>query len=57
MAGLYELWPYPANDKDNPARWKWTMTVLSTVVILRRPADMADDLRFCLLEVVGRQSQ
>jgi putative SOS response-associated peptidase YedK len=30
MAGLYELWPDPDKDTDDPARWVWTMTVLTT---------------------------
>jgi putative SOS response-associated peptidase YedK len=30
MAGLYELWPDPDKEPDDPARWVWTMTVLTT---------------------------
>lgn len=30
MAGLYELWRDPAKSDDDPARWKWTTTVLTT---------------------------
>ena len=30
MAGLYELWPDPAKAEDDPNRWLWTMTVLTT---------------------------
>lgn len=30
MAGLYELWPDPTKDADDPTRWLWTMTVLTT---------------------------
>ncbi|NLU82755.1 SOS response-associated peptidase [Rhodococcus sp. HNM0569] len=30
MAGLYELWPDPEKDRDDPDRWLWTTTVLTT---------------------------
>lgn len=30
MAGLYELWPDPSKDEDDPDRWLWTTTVLTT---------------------------
>ncbi len=30
FAGLYELWPDPALDPDDPARWVWSCTVLTT---------------------------
>ena len=30
FAGLYELWPDPAKDEDDPDRWLWTFTVLTT---------------------------
>ena len=30
FAGLYELWPDPAVDPDDPARWVWSCTVLTT---------------------------
>ncbi len=30
FAGLYELWPDPAADPDNPDRWLWSCTVLTT---------------------------
>ncbi|MET3642795.1 putative SOS response-associated peptidase YedK [Prescottella equi] len=30
MAGLYELWPDPAKAEDDPDRWLWTTTVLTT---------------------------
>jgi putative SOS response-associated peptidase YedK len=30
MAGLYELWRDPARDADDPLRWKWTCTVITT---------------------------
>jgi putative SOS response-associated peptidase YedK len=30
MAGLYELWRDPAKDNDDPTRWLWTATVLTT---------------------------
>ena len=30
MAGLYELWPDPEREPDDPRRWVWTMTVLTT---------------------------
>ncbi len=30
MAGLYELWPDPEREPDDPQRWVWTITVLTT---------------------------
>jgi putative SOS response-associated peptidase YedK len=30
MAGLYELWRDPTRDDDDPERWRWTCTVLTT---------------------------
>ena len=30
FAGLYELWPDPAKPDDDPARWLWTLTVITT---------------------------
>jgi putative SOS response-associated peptidase YedK len=30
MAGLYEIWRDPAKDDDDPARFRWTCTVLTT---------------------------
>ena len=30
MAGLYELWPDPEREADDPQRWVWTTTVLTT---------------------------
>ena len=36
MAGLYELWRDPTRDEDDPHRWLWTCTVITT--------DAADDL-------------
>jgi putative SOS response-associated peptidase YedK len=30
MAGLYELWRDPARAEDDPLRWKWTCTVITT---------------------------
>ncbi|RNL65294.1 SOS response-associated peptidase [Nocardioides marmoriginsengisoli] len=30
MAGLYELWRDPTKAADDPARWKWTATVITT---------------------------
>ncbi|MFE6645373.1 SOS response-associated peptidase [Nocardioides sp. NPDC057772] len=30
MAGLYELWPDPAKDEDDPTRWLWSCTVITT---------------------------
>lgn len=30
MAGLYELWRDPTRNDDDPERWKWTCTVLTT---------------------------
>jgi putative SOS response-associated peptidase YedK len=30
FAGLYELWPDPSKDADDPARWWWTFTILTT---------------------------
>jgi putative SOS response-associated peptidase YedK len=29
MAGLYELWPDPALDKEDPDRWLWTCTIIT----------------------------
>ena len=36
MAGLYEIWRDPSRDEDDPERWRWTCTVITT--------DAADDL-------------
>ncbi|HEX4190219.1 MAG TPA: SOS response-associated peptidase [Marmoricola sp.] len=36
MAGLYELWRDPTKADDDPLRWKWTATVITT--------DATDDL-------------
>lgn len=36
MAGLYELWRDPTKADDDPLRWKWTCTVITT--------DATDDL-------------
>ncbi|WP_380161936.1 SOS response-associated peptidase family protein [Kineococcus sp. R86509] len=30
FAGLYELWPDPAKDENDPDRWLWTFTILAT---------------------------
>ncbi|WP_432483915.1 SOS response-associated peptidase [Kineococcus esterisolvens] len=30
FAGLYELWPDPAKGEDDPDRWLWTFTVVTT---------------------------
>lgn len=30
FAGLYELWPDPSKDADDPTRWWWTFTILTT---------------------------
>jgi putative SOS response-associated peptidase YedK len=30
MAGLYEIWRDPTRDEDDPQRFKWTCTVLTT---------------------------
>lgn len=30
MAGLYELWRDPTRGEDDPLRWKWTCTVITT---------------------------
>ena len=30
MAGLYEIWRDPAKDEDDPTRFLWTCTVLTT---------------------------
>jgi putative SOS response-associated peptidase YedK len=30
FAGLYELWPDPAKDKDDPDRWIWSATIITT---------------------------
>lgn len=36
MAGLYEIWRDPAKDEDDPDRFRWTSTVITT--------DATDDL-------------
>lgn len=36
MAGLYELWRDPTKTDDDPTRWRWTCTVITT--------DAEDDL-------------
>jgi putative SOS response-associated peptidase YedK len=30
FAGLYELWPDPAMPEDDPDRWLWSFTILTT---------------------------
>lgn len=30
MAGLYEFWPDPAKAEDDPSRWLWSCTILTT---------------------------
>jgi len=30
FAGLYELWPDPDLPEDDPARWLWTCTIITT---------------------------
>jgi putative SOS response-associated peptidase YedK len=30
MAGLYEIWRDPTRDEDDPERFRWTCTVLTT---------------------------
>jgi putative SOS response-associated peptidase YedK len=30
MAGLYEIWRDPTRDEDDPDRFRWTCTVLTT---------------------------
>jgi putative SOS response-associated peptidase YedK len=30
FAGLYELWPDPQRDEDDPDRWLWSYTVLTS---------------------------
>jgi len=30
MAGLYEFWPDPAKADDDPSRWLWSCTVITT---------------------------
>ena len=30
MAGLFELWRDPARADDDPARWRWTCTIITT---------------------------
>ncbi|WP_432540695.1 SOS response-associated peptidase [Kineococcus sp. SYSU DK002] len=30
FAGLYEVWPDPAKAEDDPDRWLWTFTILTT---------------------------
>jgi putative SOS response-associated peptidase YedK len=29
FAGLYELWPDPANDPDDPDRWLWSPAIIT----------------------------
>jgi putative SOS response-associated peptidase YedK len=29
FAGLYELWPDPAKERDDPERWLWTVTIVT----------------------------
>ncbi len=29
FAGLYELWPDPAKEEDNPDRWLWSATIIT----------------------------
>jgi putative SOS response-associated peptidase YedK len=29
MAGLYELWPDPSRERDDPGRWLWTCTIIT----------------------------
>jgi putative SOS response-associated peptidase YedK len=33
MAGLYEIWRDPTRDEDDPARFLWTCTVLTTTAV------------------------
>lgn len=51
MAGLYELWPDPALDDDDPNKWFWSTTVLTTTatdtlghIHDRSPVVVPDDL-------------
>ena len=51
MAGLYELWPDPARDDDDPDKWFWSTTVLTTTatdtlghIHDRSPVVVPDDL-------------
>jgi len=30
FAGLYKLWPDPVKGEDDPDRWLWTFTILTT---------------------------
>lgn len=30
FAGLYALWPDPARDNDDPDRWMWSATIITT---------------------------
>jgi putative SOS response-associated peptidase YedK len=30
FAGLYELWPDPQLDEDDPDRWTWSYTILTS---------------------------
>jgi len=52
MAGLYELWPDPSRDRDDPQRWVWSVTVLTTTasdtlghIHDRSPVVVPDQLR------------
>ncbi|MBY6361577.1 SOS response-associated peptidase [Rhodococcoides corynebacterioides] len=51
MAGLYELWPDPARNDDDPDKWFWSTTVLTTTatdtlghIHDRSPVVVPDDL-------------
>ena len=51
MAGLYELWPDPSPDDDDPNKWFWSTTVLTTTatdtlghIHDRSPVVVPDDL-------------
>lgn len=51
MAGLYELWRDPDKANNDPARWLWTCTVLTTTaqdaagqIHDRSPLVLPDDL-------------
>lgn len=51
MAGLYELWPDPSLDDDDPNKWFWSTTVLTTTatdtlghIHDRSPVVVPDDL-------------
>ncbi|MGB7364956.1 MAG: SOS response-associated peptidase [Rhodococcus sp. (in: high G+C Gram-positive bacteria)] len=57
MAGVYELWPDPERADDDPEKWVWTTTVLTTTatdqlghIHDRSPVVVPEDLRSAWLD-------